>query len=72
LQITETAMNFKNVLDQLREERDTLNAAIANLERLEHGRRGPGRPPSFLTKSQTNNGNHNHMPPDPEPGDAAN
>jgi hypothetical protein len=65
-------MNFKNVLDQLREERDTLDEAISNLERLERGRnRGPGRPPSFLTKGHTNNGNHNHTPPDPEPGDSA-
>jgi hypothetical protein len=65
-------MNFKDVLDQLRQERDTLNAAIASLERLEYGRhRGPGRPPGFMTKSHTNNGNHNHTFPDPEPGDSA-
>jgi hypothetical protein len=51
-------MDLKNVLAQLREERDRLNAAISNLERLEYGRhRGPGRPPGLVTKV-SNNGTH--------------
>jgi hypothetical protein len=73
-------MNFKDVLAQLREERDRLNAAISNLERLAYGHlRGPGRPPSFVTKSHTNNINHsmNHSMnhsytlPDSEPDGSA-
>ena len=41
-----TLMNLESVLGQLREERDRLDTAISNLERLEHSpRRGPGRPP---------------------------
>jgi hypothetical protein len=61
-------MNLKDVLVQLREERDRLNAAIVNLERLEYGRhRGPGRPPGFMTKNHSNNGNHNFTIPDSEP-----
>ena len=66
-------MNLKDVLTQLREERDRLNAAIYNLERLENGQhRGPGRPPSFVTKSHTNNTNHHsYTLPDPEPDGSA-
>src|ERR1017187_8148235 len=42
-------MDLKNVLAQLRDEREALDAAISNLERLEHNRHhGPGRPPSFV------------------------
>ena len=38
-------LNLESVLAQLREERDCLDAAISNLESLEHSRRrGPGRP----------------------------
>jgi hypothetical protein len=52
-------MDLKNVLTQLRDERDALDAAISHLERLEHDRpRGPGRPPSSVTKSSANGTNH--------------
>jgi hypothetical protein len=66
-------MNLKDVLAQLREERDRLDTAILNLERLEHGHhRGPGRPPSFVTKSHADNTNHhNYTLPDPEPRGSA-
>ena len=66
-------MNLKDVLAQLREERDRIDSAISNLERLEYGQhRGPGRPPSFVTKSHTDNTNHHsHTLPDPEPGGSA-
>jgi hypothetical protein len=54
-------MDLKDVLAQLRDERDALDAAISNLERLEHNRlRSPGRPPSLVTKSSTNGTNHGH------------
>ena len=41
-------MDLKDVLAQLREERDKLDVAITTLERLDYGHhRGPGRPPRF-------------------------
>jgi hypothetical protein len=56
-------MDLQNLLAQLRDERDALDAAISNLERLEHNRpRGPGRPPGLATKSPTNGTNHGHSP----------
>jgi hypothetical protein len=66
-------MNLKDVLAQLREERDRIDSAISNLERLEsRHHRGPGRPPSFVTKGNTNNTNHHsHTLPDPEPDGSA-
>jgi hypothetical protein len=64
-------MDLESVLAQLREERDRLDAAISNLEGLEHSRRrGPGRPRRFETTSPTNGTNHGHRPPDPVPGES--
>jgi hypothetical protein len=63
-------MDLRDVLAQLRGERDALDAAISNLERLEHERpRGPGRPPSLMTKSPTNGTNHGHSALNPAPGE---
>ena len=63
-------MDLKDVLAQLRGERDALDAAIANLERLEYGRhRSPGRPPGFLTKGATNGINHGPRPVSPAAGE---
>jgi len=63
-------MDLKNVLAQLRDERDALDAAISNLQRLEHERhRAPGRPPSLVTKSSSNGTNHGHSPLNPAPGE---
>jgi len=60
-------MDLKDVLTQLREQREALDAAIYSLERLERGgHRGPGRPPGVVTKSSTNGRNHNHVPANPE------
>jgi hypothetical protein len=55
-------MDVTNILAQLRKERDALNTAIANLERLE--RLSPSRPPSLVVKGATNGANHGHRPPD--------
>ena len=64
-------LNLESVLGQLREERDRLDAAISNLESLEHSRRrGPGRPRRFMTREPTNGANHGHLPPDPVPGES--
>jgi hypothetical protein len=64
-------LNLESVLAQLREERDRLDAAISNLESLEHsGRRGPGRPRRFVTRYPTNGTNHGHRPPDPTPDES--
>ena len=51
-------MDFKNVICQLREERDELDVAIASLERLQHQRRRPGRPPGSVTKIHANGPSH--------------
>jgi hypothetical protein len=57
-------MDLKNVLTQLREQREALDAAISSLERLESGgHRGPGRPPGVATKSPTNGTSSNHTAP---------
>lgn len=61
-------MKLESVLAQLREERDRLDAAISDLERLDQSpRRGPCRPGRFATKSPTRGKNHGHRPPDPTP-----
>jgi hypothetical protein len=75
-------MDLRDVLAQLRGERDALDSAIANLERLENERhRNPGRQPSLVTRSSndgksngasngTSNGtNHGYTPPSPAPGE---
>ena len=63
-------MDLRDVLAQLRGERDALDAAISNLERLEHERhRGPGRPPSLMMKSSTNGTNHGHSALNPPLGE---
>ena len=47
-------VDLKNVLAQLRAERDAVDTAISNLERLAYERHlGPGRPSGFVTKSST-------------------
>ncbi len=63
-------MDLKSVLAQLHREREALDAAIANLERLENSRhRDPDRSPSLVAKSPTNGTNHTHYPPPETPGD---
>jgi hypothetical protein len=67
-------MDYKEVLAQLREEREKLDVAITSLERLEQGhRRGPGRPPNFVTKGHNNNINRSYKLPerDPDPDGSA-
>ena len=64
-------MDLNNVLAQLRDERDALDAAISNLERLEHDRhRSPGRQPGLVTKSSTNGTSNGHSLLNPAPGEA--
>ena len=61
-------MDLKNVLAQLRAERDALDAAISNLERLDQDRhRAPGRSPVLVTKSSTNGTNHGYSLVNPAP-----
>ena len=68
-------MDMKDVLAQLREERDRIDTAIAGLEGLGVERpRGPGRPPRLVTKSvmaksSTNGFNHSYIPPDGASGE---
>jgi hypothetical protein len=63
-------MDLKNVLAQLHAERDALDAAISNLERLEHERhRAPGRSPGLMTNGSSNGTNHGHSPLNPAPGE---
>jgi hypothetical protein len=63
-------MDLKNVLAQLHAERDALDVAISNLERLENERRRiPGRSPSLVTKSSTNGTNHGHSLLNPAPAE---
>jgi len=63
-------LNLESVLAQLREERDRLDAAISNLESLEHSQgRGPGRRRRIVTRNPTNGTNHGHRAPDPAPGE---
>jgi hypothetical protein len=62
-------MDLKNVLAQLRDERDALDLAISNLERLEYDRhRSPGRPPSLVATSSSNGTNHGPSPLNPAHG----
>ncbi len=69
---TEISMDLKDVLAQLREERDKLDVAITTLERLDYGHhRGPGRPPGLVTKSPTNGIQRGYRLPDPEPGEGS-
>lgn len=64
-------MNLEIVLAQLREERDRLDTAISNLERLEPSpRRGPGRLRLFVTRNPKKRTNHGHRPPDPAPAES--
>jgi len=51
-------MDFKEIIRQLREEREVLDVAIAKLELLQHQRRGPGRPPGSVTKIHANGTSH--------------
>jgi hypothetical protein len=63
-------VDLKSVLAQLHREREALDAAIANLERLENSRlRDPGRSPSLVPKSPTNGANHSYNAPPETPGD---
>ena len=57
-------MDLRDVLTQLRKERDAINAAIINLERLEQGwQRGPDRSP--LLSSNGHNNGVSHASPRP-------
>ena len=61
-------LDLRNVLAQLREERDALDAAISNLERLYRDRhRGPGSLSGLVTKSFTNGTNQGHSSLSPAP-----
>jgi hypothetical protein len=63
-------VDLKRVLAELQRERDALDAAIVNLERLENSRhRDPGRSPSLVAKSSTNGTNHTYSPRLETPGD---
>ncbi len=63
-------LNLESVLAELREERDRLDAAISDLERLEHiRRRCAGRPRGLATRNPTNGMIHG-APPDPAPGES--
>jgi hypothetical protein len=63
-------VDLKELLAELRKEREILNAAISSLERLEYGRhRGPGRPPTSVTKISTNGTNGGYSHPTPAPGE---
>ena len=54
-------MDLGAVLAELRRERDEIDAAIRNLERLEHDRpRGPGRPSIHSSNGQ--NASMNRVP----------
>jgi hypothetical protein len=58
-------MDLTKVLSELRKERDAIDAAISNLERLgQGGRRGAGFPPVLVAKSTSNGANHGCRPPD--------
>jgi hypothetical protein len=66
-------MDLRAVLAELRQERDAIEAAIAQLERLEHsGRHGAARPLGLTTKglaakSPLNGANGSFRPPLPAP-----
>jgi hypothetical protein len=59
-------MDLENVLAELREERDAIEAVISSLERLDRpGNRGPVRL-NLAAKSPTNgfNGSHKNLAPE--------
>jgi hypothetical protein len=63
-------MNMKNVLAELNRERDALDAAISDLERLEREyRRSPGRPLSLVAMRPMSRTNRACRPPKPAPGE---
>ena len=45
-------MDIARVLAQLRAELENIDAAIASLERLQHGGRRRGRPPGWLAQTE--------------------
>ena len=52
-------MDLGKLLDELRKERDAIDAAIRSLERLVHDRpRGPGRPHIFPSNGHSNGTNY--------------
>ena len=54
-------MDLEKVLAELRNERDAIEAAISNLERLRRpGKLAPGRPPGVSTSSHTDGANGFH------------
>lgn len=59
-------MDLENVLVQLRQERDKIDAAILSLERL--GSVSPVRQDDLAPKSRTNGANGNHRPATLAPG----
>ena len=57
-------MDVKSILAQLRQERDAIDAAISQLERLDNAvHRGPGRPPGATTKGRVNGADVRYRPP---------
>jgi len=54
-------MDFKDLLAQLRKERDAVDEAIASLERLQKNRGGSGKPRASMGKTMAVNGN-GHLP----------
>jgi hypothetical protein len=59
-------MDLTSILDQLRMERDAIDAAISNLVRLQQGgNRGPVRPPNLVAKGNSNGANHGYRLPVP-------
>jgi hypothetical protein len=65
LERTQKTMNVKEILAQLRKERETLDSVIANLEALECERPGPGRPRKIRTNgtSHVNGSSVGDAPP---------
>jgi hypothetical protein len=52
-------MDFGELLDELRKERDAIDVAIHSLERLVRDRlHGPGRPPLMHLNGHSNGTNH--------------
>lgn len=58
-------MDLRNVLAQLRDERDSIDTAIADLERLAQSRHRPtGRARTMAASASSDGANHNPPRPD--------
>jgi hypothetical protein len=63
-------MDLPNVLAELRRERDALDVAIFNLERLENaGNPGSGRASNGVSQSITNGASRGYSAPTPSDGE---